>query len=95
MKRVLVSLVKENGDEFSVSVRVEDGSFTTSDKERLKSEVTKKLLRHTSELLYFKVRYNEKVGKSKGITESIKASSITSLYLEIDRMFSKLGIEDE
>lgn len=95
MKRVLVIMTKESGDDVSVSVKVNDGSFTIKDRDKLKNEVNKKLIPSISEALYFRVRYNEKTGKSKGNTESVKVFTVKRLESEIDKMFSKLGVEDE
>lgn len=95
MKRVLVIMTKETGDDISVSVKINDGVFTKKDKDKLKNEVAKKLIPDISEALYFRIRYNEKVGKSKGITESVKVFTVEKLNSEIDKMFSKLGVVDE
>lgn len=95
MKRVLVIMTKESGDDVSVSVKVNDGSFTIKDRDKLKNEVNKKLIPNISEALYFRVRYNEKTGKSKGNTESVKVFTVKRLESEIDKLFSKLGVEDE
>lgn len=95
MKRVLVIMTKETGDEVSVSVKINDGTFTKEDKDKLKNEVVKKLVPDVSDALYFRVRYNEKIGKSKGITESVKVFTVEKLNSEIDKMFSKLGVVDE
>lgn len=95
MKRILVVMIKTSGDEVSVSVKVSDGNFTVSDKKKLQDLIVKKLIPDVNDALYFRIRYNEKVGKSKGITKSVKVSSLGSLEFEINKMFSDVGIEDE
>lgn len=92
MKRVLVVMTKDTGDEVSASVKVENRNFTSRDKDRLKMEVAKKLLPDVEDALHFRIRYNEKVGKLKGISDSIKVSTMNELDAGIDEMFSKLGV---
>ena len=95
LKRILVIMVTENGDAISISVKAKGNNFTVKDKERLKSDVEKKLLPHEEDALYFRIRYNEKEGKLKGITESIKVLSSKSLLSEIDKIFARLGVNND
>lgn len=94
MKRVLVSAILDNGDEVDVSVRVEDGDLTSSHKTRLKNDVVKKLIPIVDDIIYFRIRYNEKAGKSKGKTESVKVSTVVGLNNKIDSIFSKIGVDN-
>lgn len=92
MKRVLVLMTKETGDVISASVRVENGDLTSKDKYKLKKEVGRRIIPYADDALYFRIRYNEKVGKLKGITDSIKVLTVAELDSGIDKMFSKLGV---
>ena len=95
MKRILVSMTKDTGDSISVSVKIDDGNFSSFHKKKLKDDIGRKIIPYVDEALYFKIRYNEKVGKLKGITDSIKVSSVVQLNSEIDNIFTKLGVSDE
>ena len=95
LMRVLVIMVTDDGDDVSTSVKAKGDNFTLVDREKLKSDVKRKLLSHQEDALYFRIRYNEKQGKLKGITESLKVKSADSLLSEIDKMFAKLGVVDD
>ena len=88
-------MTKDTGDSISVSVKIDDGNFSSFHKKKLKDDIGRKIIPYVDEALYFKIRYNEKVGKLKGITESLKVKSADSLLSEIDKMFAKLGVVDD
>lgn len=87
-------MTKDTGDEVSVSVKVNHGNFTLKDKLKLEDDIKRRLEPYSEDALYFKVRYNEKVGKSKGITESVKVSTLEELSIEVNRLFLNKGVSD-
>lgn len=93
MKRVLVTAVLDNGDEVDVSVKVNDGDLTISHRDKLQQDVVKKLIPLADDVVHFKIRYNEKYGKSKGKTESLKVSSLAKLDAGITDIFNKIGVK--
>lgn len=92
MKRVLVSATLDTGDDVSASVRVENGNFTSKDRDSLLKKVNQVIKPVSDDALYFKIKYTEKIGKSKGNTDSFKVSSFSDINSKVCEVFSNLGV---
>lgn len=94
-RRLMVVMVLETGDKISTSVTKNGVLFSKADIDTLKKNVQSKLLSKKEDALYFRIRYNEKEGKLKGISINIKTSKPNSIISEIDNFIksveSKVG----
>lgn len=85
-----MTAVLDTGDEVSVSVKSKNsGVLTTSDKKKLLDDIQHRILPIASDTLYFRVRYNEKDGKSKGKVDSNKVKTMQELFSVVDKYFEE------